>query len=220
MIKKTLFNGVFDGLIIVLIIIVATFTIYILTDNQDVNNMTHLAPVNEDIDTVKSEDVKMEDAEDVNDAIVYESKPKDSNIEPETDTTEIISDDTVEVVEADIIEPLVEHELTDTGIDWEAAKPVGNGYTGITLASELPDKIIDSFVWHINKEYANHPIPELRRYAELSPKIFRGEPLNLNEMYDFVKAMYIVNPTDATLKELEKYEKRLLAQTFERQRTR
>ena len=39
----------------------------------------------------------MEDAEDVNDAIVYESKPKDSNIEPETDTTEIISDDTVEV---------------------------------------------------------------------------------------------------------------------------
>jgi hypothetical protein len=146
--------------------------------------------------------------------------PKDSNVEPETDTTEIISDDTVEVVEADIIEPLVEHELTDTGIDWEAAKPVGNGYTGITLASELPDKIIDNFVWHINKEYANHPIPELRRYAELSPKIFRGEPLNLNEMYDFVKAMYIVNPTDATLKELEKYEKRLLAQTFERQRTR
>lgn len=146
--------------------------------------------------------------------------PKDSNVEPETDTAEIISDDTVEVVEADIIEPLVEHELTDTGIDWEAAKPVGNGYTGITLASELPDKIIDNFVWHINKEYANHPIPELRRYAELSPKIFRGEPLNLNEMYDFVKAMYIVNPTDATLKELEKYEKRLLAQTFERQRTR
>ena len=117
-------------------------------------------------------------------------------------------------------EPLVEHELTDTGIDWEATKPVRNGYTGITLASELPDKIIDNFVWHINKEYANHPIPELRRYAELSPKIFRGEPLNLNEMYDFVKAMYIVNPTDATLKELEKYEKRLLAQTSERQRTR
>ena len=74
MIKKTLFNGVFDGLIIVLVIIVATFTIYILTDNQDVNNTTHLAPVNEDIDTVKSEDVKMENDEDVNDAIVYESK--------------------------------------------------------------------------------------------------------------------------------------------------
>ena len=147
--------------------------------------------------------------------VIVKEKNKNVATPPETSTPEIVSDDTVEVANTNISVFPNEQDLTDTGIDLEITKPVGNGFTDIKLASALPDKIIDQFVWHINKKYANHPIPELRRYAELSRRAFRGEPFSLNEMYDYVKAVYIINPNEANLAELEKYEKRLFGRTPE-----
>lgn len=213
MIKKTLFNGVFDGLIIVLVIIVATFTIYILTDNQDVNNTTHLAPVNEDIDTVKSEDVKMENDEDVNDAIVYESK-SEVVLEPSKSQMELqeISEVIVTTETKNNLDELTMHSDTENQHDHKSDGDFHidrSKYPVMQPVSDLTDKQIDAFIRRTQEKYENHELPELRRFAELSPKIIRGEVMTAEETHDFLKAAVILNPIAATKRELSKFERQL-----------
>lgn len=73
------------------------------------------------------------------------------------------------------------------------------------LSDEQKKKYIDS----TREMYSQHKNPELRRYAELFPKIIWGERMTLQETYDFMKGGMIINPNESTRQALDDIEKRM-----------
>ena len=79
-------------------------------------------------------------------------------------------------------------------------------YAEVHSTLEMSEDQINLFIAQTQVEYGNHEIPELRRFAEISPKIIRGEPLTREEMPSFLKATVILNPIADNKQQLSDFE--------------